>query len=102
MEALENISTALKGEEIKVVSKQTPKAVQHYLEMFKGMTLADVEEIRLKHENLKAAIYVPNAEDLPEDADELEQVLPEDYNGMLTNSSDEEFFDNRVLKDRFD
>jgi hypothetical protein len=34
------------GKQIKVLNKQTQATVDHYLKMFKGMTLENVEEIR--------------------------------------------------------
>ena len=98
VEQLQNISKALKGEDIKIVNQQTPQIVHHYMEMFKGMTLEDVEAIRAKHESLKEDIHIP--EDVP--TEPVPDLLPEDWSGKLNNQSDEEFYDNKVPPSRFD
>ena len=81
MEQLQNISKALKGEDIKIVNQQTPQIVHHYMEMFKGMTLEDVEAIRAKHESLKEDIHIP--EDVP--TEPVADILPEDWSGKMHN-----------------
>jgi len=41
------------GNKIKVLNNSTPSEIKHYLKMFEGMTLENVEEIRKKHTQVK-------------------------------------------------
>jgi hypothetical protein len=45
-------------------------------------------------------MFVPD--DVPSDIDDIEEVTMQDYENKLTDSEDEEFFDNTVPPSRFD
>lgn len=83
-----------------MLNKQTQKTVDHYLQMFKDMTLENVEEIRERHTKLEKEIFVP--EGIPQNVDSIPDIAPEDWAGQLSDSSEEEFYDNEVAPTRFD